>query len=357
MQPSCRTPAHRCVRRSSAVIVPFHAPKTSTPPITTGDDSIGEPTRVVPEQLAVGAAQHPDVAVHPVHDELVVPRPRATRPSSRAACRDARSRCRRACRARARSPARSRCTRRRPRRPPGTRSACRARATRRRGTAAARGSPAAPACASGRRRTSSTAPTGGRSRIGRLRMRAEREANGTLAVADLARDRDERARDARAERARRRAGRCAPSVPPIGTRAPLTRRFVSPSTTVTWTADGVAPACGGNRTWASDRRRDGRVLSSDCEPQPAASSAPRPRGATPSSRLPGHRLRLLGRRLERPAASPRGSPARRTASSRRPRGSHRAAARAARRSRARARAPGSASRPRSAAGSRRRSAG
>ena len=44
LQPSYRRQRTRWVRTSSAVIVPFQAPKRSSPSTTTGDDSIGEPT-------------------------------------------------------------------------------------------------------------------------------------------------------------------------------------------------------------------------------------------------------------------------------------------------------------------------
>ena len=163
MQPPDRRQRTWCVRRSSAVIVPFQAPKTSTPSITTGDDSTGEPTGVVPEQPPVGAAQHPDVAVHAVHDELVAPDGGRRRhlPVRRVVLPDhlAVAHVERAHRSpRVRDVRHAVLTR-----PPGTRSACRARATRRPGTAGARGGPAAPACGGRRRRTSSTAASGGRS--------------------------------------------------------------------------------------------------------------------------------------------------------------------------------------------------
>ena len=44
LHPSRRVQRTRWVFRSSAVIVPFQAPKMSTPFATTGDDSTGDPT-------------------------------------------------------------------------------------------------------------------------------------------------------------------------------------------------------------------------------------------------------------------------------------------------------------------------
>ena len=185
--------------------------------------------------------------------------------------------------------------------------------------------------------------------------RTEQEANGTLAVADLLGGRHERPVGAGASRVPLRWRSLRAERSPMVARAPRTRRFVSPSTTVTCTAVG--------RWWDHGPGRRPVIVGAGSSPswmsavgQPRDAS--RSRRATPprrgarraSSRLLGHSLRRRAACSSVPSRSSR-------ISSREAGHDHALAevaeprARGAHRSRARARkAPGSATRRRVGSG-------
>ncbi len=184
---------------------------------------------------------------------------------------------------------------------------------------------------------------------GRLRPRPEGQPQ--RAVGSRAHVGHERARR-RSGTARRRARRCAP---------PARRRHERSAHARTCVAVDDCDRDARGATGPFGRRSYRLTRSPQCSAaagRPAPGCAPGASATSEAARLTPPPRSLLRRspRHERPVTLSR-SPARSTASSRRPRGTRRTAARAARRRRARARAQGSATPPPSAAGTRRRSAG